>query len=117
MAERTSTAQHVLRYPSFHQRAVSGGEGVQDISFRTGKGSHVAGFFFSLPGPARLCRAEAGIDGHHRLLLGKQDPVAVLFRKFAPGTIHIKAQRNQDIALILPLPRRGPCRDSSFPDG
>ena len=47
MAQRTFAAQHVLRHPLLHHRALGGGEGVQHVTAGAGERPHVTGLFLA----------------------------------------------------------------------
>ncbi len=89
---------------------------MQHVAARPAEGAHVAGFFLAAEGSAGFGRGKAGIDRHHRLFLGEQDPVALLLGQIAPGNIHVVAEGHQDVALVLPVPCRRPCGDGAFAD-
>ncbi len=89
---------------------------MQDITARPAEGAHVAGLFLAAQRGTGLGRGEAGIHWHHRLFLGEQDPVALLLRQVAPGNVHVVAQRHQDVALVLAVPRRRPRGDGALAD-
>ena len=108
---------HELSHALLHHGAMGVGKGGEDMALGARKRTHVAGFQLLLECPASLCRRESGIDGNLRLVFSEQDPVAVFLRKLAPWLVHVEAHRNQDVALVLPTPRRGPRRNCALPDG
>ena len=117
LAERAVAAQHVLRHPLLHQRALRGGEGVQDVPRGAGERALVARLLLALERRLRLRRRVAGVDRHGRLLVGEQDPVAILLRQLAPGAVDVVAERHQDVAQVLPVPGGRPGGDGALADG
>ncbi|MNV32791.1 hypothetical protein D3C71_1241380 [compost metagenome] len=116
IADRTFGADHVARHPLLHHRALRGRKGVQHIAARTAEGPHVTGLFLAPERGAGFGRGKAGVDRHHRLFLGEQDPVALLLGQIAPGNVHVVAERDQDVALVLPVPCRRPRGDGALAD-
>ncbi len=111
IALRALCAEQILRHALFHLRALGGGEGVQHITPRTGERAHVAGLFLALEGAPDLGHVVTGVYRHHRLFVGKQDPVAGFLRQRVPWRIHVMAQRGEDVALVLPMPCARPGGD------
>ncbi len=107
----TRGAQHVLRDPPLHHRALRARERVHHVAARAREGAHVTGLFLALERALGLRRREARVDRHLRLLLGEQDPIALLLRQLAPRHIDVVAERDQDIAQVLAAPRHRPGRD------
>jgi hypothetical protein len=101
-------AHHEARDAVLHERALRGREGVQHVLARAGEGALVAGLHLAAQRGARFGGREAGVHRHGRLLVGEQDPVARLLRQLAPGLVDVVAQRDQDVAQVLPVPRRRP---------
>lgn len=66
---------------------------------------------------AGLRRGQAGIHGGGGRLFSEQDPVALRLRQVAPRDIDVIAQRDQDVAQVLPLPRHWPRRHRTLTDG
>ena len=66
---------------------------------------------------AGLRRGEACVHRDGRGFFGEQDPVALLFRQVTPGDIHVVAQRHQNVAQVLALPRQRPGRHGALADG
>ncbi len=116
VAEGALTAEHELRYTPFHRRALRMGEGMQHVAARAGKRPHVAGFHLRLERAAHVRRVEPGIDRHDGLLVGEENPVAILLEEFAPGPIHVVAQRHEDFTLVLAAPGGRPGRDGALAD-
>src|ERR1700744_2809846 len=48
------------------------------------------------------------MDFDGRLLGGEEDPVAVLARELAPRLVDVEAERDEDVAEVLALPRSRP---------
>src|SRR4051794_10452915 len=117
MARAAIGRNHELSYALLHHGAVGVGKRGEDMAFGAGKRTHVARFQLLFERPASLCWREAGIDGNLRLVFSEQDPVAVLLWKLAPWLVHVEAHGHQDVALVLPTPRRGPRGDGALPDG
>src|ERR1700761_2211583 len=116
MTQWTFSAQHVVRQALFHQRAVGGREGMKDIAPGAGEGALIARLRLAFEGLSHLRRREPGVDGDDGLLIGKQDPLPVLLRQIAPRAVDVVAERRQDVALVLSLPRRWPRGDGALPD-
>ena len=112
-----SLLDHVLRDAPLHRRALRVREGVQHVAPRARERAHVA----RAP-PCRLSArftsssVVAGVHRHLRLLVGEQDPVAVLLRQLAPRHVDVVAERDEDVAQVLPLPRRRPRGDRALAD-
>src|SRR5271156_1969607 len=117
MTQRTLSAEHVLRDSLLHQRALGGGECVQHMPFRAGKGALVAGLHLAPECLARLFWGEPGVNRYDRLLIGEENPVTILFRQVAPWAVDVIAERGQYVALVLALPRCRPRRDGSLANG
>ena len=116
VADRADRAGQVARDALLHQRALRRRERVQHVIARTGEGAHVGRLGLAAQGRARLCRREAGIDRHRRLLVGEEDPVARLLRQIAPRRVDVDAERDQDVAQVLAVPRRRPGGDRAIAD-
>ena len=114
VAQRAFGAQHVARDPLLHQRALRVGEGMQHVAPCAGEGPLVAGLLLALASASHLVGFEAGIHRDDRLLVGEEDPVAILLRQVAPRPIDVVAERDEDVALILSLPRHRPRGDRPF---
>ncbi len=117
VAERTIAAEHELRDAPFAQRALGVRKGVQHVPPRARERAHVAGLHFRLERAAHLRRVETGVHRHGGLLLGEENPVAVLLRQLAPRAVHVVAERHEDFALVLPAPGGRPRRDGALADG
>src|SRR5206468_1930960 len=74
------------------------------------------GLFLALDRPADLVAIPAGVDGHDGLLVGEQQPVAILFGQLAPGAVDVVAERGDDVAEVLPVPRGWPRGDRALAD-
>src|SRR5665213_3440697 len=116
VAQRAFRAQHVLRRALFHHRALTVGKGVKHVTFSTGKSAEVARFLLALERAPGLLWREPGVYRHLRLLVGKEDPVAILFAELAPRPVDVIADGYEYVALILPAPRRRPRGDRPLPD-
>jgi hypothetical protein len=90
---------------------------MQHVLARTGEGAHVGRLGLPAQGRARLGRREAGVDRDGRLLVGVEDPVARLLRQLAPRHVDVVAERDQDVAQVLAVPRRRPGGDRALADG
>ncbi|MNX48235.1 hypothetical protein D3C86_788110 [compost metagenome] len=86
------------------------------VAARARVGTHVAGFLLGAQGGAGLGRREARVDGHRGLLIGVQDPVAVLLFQVAPRDVDVVAQRDQDVAQVLAVPGGRPGRNGALAD-
>jgi hypothetical protein len=117
LAESALPAHHVPRHALLHQRALRRGEGLQHVALRTGEGPHVARGLLALERTARLRRSEARVDRDRRLLVREEDPVPVLLGEVTPGTVHVVAERHQDVAQVLAVPRGRPRGDRALADG
>ena len=117
LADRAVRARQKLRHPTLHHRALRRGEGLQDVFARAGEGALIARLLLSLQRPLRLGRRVSGVDRHGRLLVGEQDPVAILLRELAPRPVDVVAERHQDVPQVLALPGARPRRDGPLPDG
>ncbi len=104
MTERAFGTYHVTRYPLLDRRAFSGGKGVQYISPGAGEIAAVTGLLLASDRPSRLVRVIPDVNWDHRMLVGKQDPIAGFFRQFAPRTIDVVAERNQHVAQVAAMP-------------
>src|ERR1700755_2909040 len=100
MTEWAFGTYHVARYPLLDRRVLSGGKGVQHISPGAGEIASVAGLLLAFDRPSRLVRIIPDVNRDHRLLVGKQDPVAGFFGQFAPRTIDVVAKGNQHVAQV-----------------
>ena len=58
----------------------------------------------------------ARVDVHARLLVGVEDPVAIGLRELLPRAVDIVAERDEDVAQVLALPRSRPRRDGALAD-
>ncbi len=117
VAGRAIAADDILRDALLHQRAFRVGEGFQHIAARAGEGALVARLQAALERRPGLFGRQARIDRHRRRLFGEKDPVAILFRQLAPRRIDVIAERNEDIAQVLPMPRRWPGGDRPVANG
>ena len=117
LADRAVRARQKLRHPALHHRALRRGEGLQHVFAGAREGALIAGLFLPLQRPPRLGRRVSGVDRHGRLLVGEQDPVAVLLRELAPRLVHVVAERHQDVPQVLALPGGRPRGDGALPDG
>ena len=116
ITDRALRADHVARHALFHHRTLRGRKGVQHIAARTAEGPHVTGLFLAPERGAGFGRGKAGVDRDHRLFLGEQDPIPLLLGQIAPGNVHVVAERDQDVALVLPVPCRRPRGDGALAD-
>ncbi len=116
LTQRAHRTDHVARDTLLDHRALGGRERVQHVALRAGKRAVVAGVVAALDRLAGLRRAQVAVHGHHRLLIGEEDPVALLLRQFPPGNVDVVAQRDQDVALVLAVPRRRPGGDRALAD-
>ena len=105
-ARGAGSRDHVLQDALAHLLARGVRQGVQDVALRAPEPALVR---LRHPVPLRG-------DLHDGLLLGEQDPVALLPRQLAPGDVDVVAQVAQDVAQVLALPRAGPRRDGPVPD-
>jgi hypothetical protein len=117
VTERTLGTYQVFRDPLAGQSALGFCEGVQQVRLHARKCALVAGRFLALERLARFRWRETGIDWNRRLVIGEENPVAILLRKVAPWTIDIIAEGYQNISLILPSPGGRPSCYRSLPDG
>ena len=79
--------------------------------------SQVAGLLVVLERPLRLVRRISSVYRHDRLLVGKQNPVAILLRQLSPRPVDVVAERHQDVAQVLPVPGGRPRGDRALADG
>ena len=107
----------ILRHALFHQRALRVREGVQHVAARAGERALIARFVLALERGARLLRREAGVDGHGRLFVGEENPVAIFFRQIAPRRVDVVAERHENVAQILSVPRGRPRGDRALANG
>jgi hypothetical protein len=77
----------------------------------------IARLFFSLQSAPGFLWSESGVHRNRRLLVGEENPVAILPGKFAPRSIDIITKGDQYVALVLPASRRRPCSDGPLPNG
>ena len=117
LARRAVGADQVPRHAPLHRRALGGGKRLQDVPACARERAHVAGRVLARERAPDLVRLEAGVDGHGRLLLREQQPVAGLARQVAPRRVDVVAERDRDVAQVLPVPRGGPGRDGPLADG
>ena len=109
-------AHHETRDALLHQGTLRGREGVEHVLPRSDEGAHVAWLRPALQRRARLGRRVARIHRHRRLLVGKENPVPCLLRQRAPRHVHVVTHRDEDVTLVLPLPRRRPRCDGTLTD-
>src|ERR1700730_8733217 len=100
MAERAFVTHHVPRYPLLDRGAFGRGKGVQNITPGTGEIASITGLLPAFDRPSRLIRVVADLNRDARLLFGKEDPIARFFRKLAPWTIDVLAERDQHVAQV-----------------
>jgi hypothetical protein len=112
----TLGAHQEPRHPLLHERALGLGERLEHVPPGARERAHVARLFLALERAPRLRRGVAGVDRNRRRLLGIEDPVAVLPGQLAPRAVHVVAQRHQDVAQVLPMPRRWPRGDRPLAD-
>ncbi len=117
VAARAPGADHVLRDALFHRRALGAGIRLQHIFSGAGEGALIARRLLALQRAAGGGRIEAGVDRHRRLLVGEQDPVALLLRQRAPRQVDVVTERDEDVAQVLAVPRGRPCGDGALADG
>jgi hypothetical protein len=110
-------AEEVLRHPIADQRALRGGEGVQHITPRARERALVIGSLLAREGAPHLSRIVPRIDRDDRLLVGEEEPVAILLGEFPPRAIDIVAERLQDVAQVLTLPGGRPGGNGPFANG
>src|ERR1700727_73065 len=117
MTEWAFGTYHVTRYPLLDRRAFSGGKGVQHISPSAGEIAAVTRLLLASDRLSRLVRVIPDVNRDHRLLVGIKDPVAGFFRRFAPRTIDVVAERDQHVAQVAAMPggraggNRGPANN------
>ena len=116
VAQRAGAADHVARDALLHQRTLGRRERVQDVLAGPHERALVARLESLTLRRTGLGRREARIDRHGRLLVGEQDPVAIRLRQVAPRAIDVVAERHEDVAQVLAVPRGWPCRDGAFAD-
>ena len=104
-----STLSTNLQHPTAHHRALRVGQRVPDVALGAGERAVVV----VVGGDRMLARID--LDG--RLLVGEQDPVAMPLGQFAPRLVDVVAERDEDVAQVLPLPGAGPCGDGALADG
>ena len=117
VANRALGAEHILQDPLLHERALGGGESVQNVPPGARKRAHVVRFCLAPERPLRFGGGVAGVHRHHGLLVGKENPVAQLLGQFTPGRVHVVAQRHENIALVLTAPGLRPGRHRPLADG
>ena len=115
-AFRAVRADQIPRHALLHQRALRRGERMQHVASRAGEGAHVAGLFLLLQRALDLGRVVTRVHRNGGLLVRKQQPVTVLLRQLAPRAIDVVAERGDDVAQVLAVPRGGPCRDRALPN-
>src|SRR5678816_2925423 len=98
-----------LGHPLFHERAVRVGKRVQHMTPRARERSHVAGLFLAFQCASDFVCVVTRVDRHAWLLIGEEDPIAILLRQFTPRTTAVVSECGQDVALSLSWPGRGPC--------
>ena len=114
VAARAVRAHEKPRDALLHQRAFGVREGLQHVAARAAERAHVARLLFPLQGSPHLVRGKPGVDRHDRLFVGEQQPVSVLFGQLAPRPVDVVAERRDDVAKILSVPGRRPCRDRAL---
>ncbi len=117
LAERAAGADEELRHPPLEHRALGVGEGLHHVAPCAGEGAHVRGRLLPLQRAARLGGREPGVDRDLGLVVGEEDPVAVLLRKVPPRPVHVEAEGHEDVAQVLAVPRRWPRGDRALADG
>ena len=117
MTERALAAHHVLRHALLDQRALGRGERVKHIPLGARESAVVVGGLTPLDRPLDLITVIARIDRNDRLLVGEQQPVAILLRKVAPGPVDVETQSRHDVAQVLALPRQWPGGDGPLANG
>ena len=116
MAERAFGAHHVLRHAPLHQRALRIGEGVQHVALGARERSLIGGLFLAFERAPNLLLRISRIDRNGRLLVGEEQPVAVLLGQIPPGTIDVEAERGRDVAQVLAMPGGRPGGDGTLAD-
>ena len=106
---RAFDAVDELQHAAAHHRALRVGQRVADVALGAGECAVVV--VIGLNGVL----ARVDLDG--RLLVGEQDPIALPLGKFAPRPVDVVAERDEDVAQVLALPRPRPCGDGAFADG
>ena len=116
MAERTLGADQVLGDALLNEGAFGVRESLQHIPLRARESALIARRLSPPQSALRLFWSEAGVDGNCRLVIGEEDPVAILLGKVTPGAIDIVSKRDENVSQILPAPGRGPRGDGPFPN-
>ena len=116
-ALRADGTAQVARDALLHQRAVRRRERVQHIAARAGERALVARLLAAAQRGAGLGRRIARIHRHGWLLVGVEDPVAILLRELAPRTVDVDTERDEDVAQVLSVPCGRPRRDRALADG
>src|SRR4051812_3506221 len=83
---------------------------MQHVAAGAGEGALVTRLFLALQRAPGFRRRVTRINGHRRLLVGKQYPVARFFRQIAPRHVDVVPERYENIAQVLALPRGWPRR-------
>ena len=107
LAERAFAVQHVLRDSLLDARVGRRREGAEHVLLRAREVAHVAGRLLPLDRALGLGEREAGVDRSGDRLLGEQDEIPELPRQVAPRNVDVVAERREDVAKVLSLPRGG----------
>ncbi len=116
VAGAAQLARQVARGALLRRGALGVGEGVEHVASRSDEGALIARLHALLLRTPRLLRRQARVHADAGALLGEQDPVAILLRQVLPGRVDVVAERDEDVALVLPRPRDGPGRDGALAD-
>src|SRR3569623_1470703 len=87
------------------------------MTTRTGEGAHVARLLLAFERAPYLGGSVAGIHRHHRLLVGEENPVALLLRQLAPGPVDVVTESQLNVAETLAMPGGRPGGDGALADG
>ena len=82
-----------------------------------GERAHIGRLYLVADGTLNFHAGVAGVDRNLGLLIGKQDPVARLLGQIAPRRIDVDAERDENVAQVLPAPGPGPRCHCAFADG
>ncbi|OPZ52197.1 MAG: hypothetical protein BWY91_02414 [bacterium ADurb.BinA028] len=117
VAQRARVAEHEVQRPLLHLRALGVRERGEDVPAGAGEGPLVTRLLLVLARPSCLRRCQAGIHGHHGLLVREEDPLALSLRQVAPRSIHVDPHRDEDVAQVLAAPGGRPGGDGPLADG
>ena len=108
VADRAGSGLDVLQGAPAHRRALRVRQRVADVAFGAREGAVVVvvGVDFGA----------VGMDFDRGLLVGEEDPVAVLAAELPPGLVDVVAERDQDVAQVLALPGPRPGGDRALAD-